>query len=565
MATPMFFTQKIGVLVSNNVIEIPFYVVNGAVSIVTARIRDIATGEILIQSDYSASKITDQGIYTKCKSRININILLTKGIKQFQIQLKVNNSNWSPAAIINVTSAHAFVFSGINSLDSNDYYITGELQFTDSSESDQLESYSLELFEITRGNSGDISSLIEQTNILTPLGVNQIYYEIQKPLNLQKTHNVRIKYKTKKGYEATQTESLSFSFVVPDTSSSSNENMRFIQRSTPTITRDQTILSSLEINRWGLEGFVDLLRNATLYLDRTSSESNFSKWEAVTTYAINLTTSNFKCRLFFVVRDFFPSFGVDYKYRLRLQYYDHLTLKQISSQVAGPFIYDSEDVRLDSPNGDRYSIRYNPTISSLKYNTQDQVSTTLGGKYPFISMDGLTSQHYNLTNSIEQYVTTVVKPDVLNNATVTSHDESYANIIQERIFRDKVLSFLQEDEVKLFRSETEGTMLVKLSNINLTPNQQLGRRIWSFTATATEVAEVNTKTLEKYNFTKSYIGRNATHWGDIFVEGIEDNQVLWAEENQGELYMMGELKWTQVSNSNETIVNTLYRDDYADI
>ena len=54
--------------------------------------------------------------------------------------------------------------------------------------------------------------------------------------------------------------------------------------------------------------------------------------------------------------------------------------------------------------------------------------------------------------------------------------------MRERVFREKVLKFLLANEVRLFRSPIEGMMLIKLSNISLTPNTVLGRRLWSFTA-----------------------------------------------------------------------------------
>ena len=63
-----------------------------------------------------------------------------------------------------------------------------------------------------------------------------------------------------------------------------------------------------------------------------------------------------------------------------------------------------------------------------------------------------------------------------------------------------VLEFLYDDSIKLFKSTTEGNILVKLTDINLTPNQSLGRMVYSFSAIATEVAEYNMDNCKKYNF-----------------------------------------------------------------
>ena len=70
--------------------------------------------------------------------------------------------------------------------------------------------------------------------------------------------------------------------------------------------------------------------------------------------------------------------------------------------------------------------------------------------------------------------------------------------VKERIFREKVMEFLIDDKPKLFKSTTEGNVLVRLTNINFSPNQSLSRMIYSFSATATEIGEASQKNLEKY-------------------------------------------------------------------
>lgn len=69
--------------------------------------------------------------------------------------------------------------------------------------------------------------------------------------------------------------------------------------------------------------------------------------------------------------------------------------------------------------------------------------------------------------------------------TELTHD----NIYIERIFREKVEEFLNEFTYKLYKSPTEGNMVVALMNVTLTPKQQLGRMIFDFSATAYEIAE----------------------------------------------------------------------------
>ena len=49
---------------------------------------------------------------------------------------------------------------------------------------------------------------------------------------------------------------------------------------------------------------------------------------------------------------------------------------------------------------------------------------------------------------------------------------------------EKLILFAVENNIKLFRSTTEGNILIKLMNIDFQPNETLGRRLYSFTATA---------------------------------------------------------------------------------
>jgi hypothetical protein len=64
-------------------------------------------------------------------------------------------------------------------------------------------------------------------------------------------------------------------------------------------------------------------------------------------------------------------------------------------------------------------------------------------------------------------------------------------IILERYFREAVVDFLSDNTIKLFKSTPEGAMLVRLTDLSLSSEKALGRNIYSFTASATEVAEFN--------------------------------------------------------------------------
>lgn len=78
-------------------------------------------------------------------------------------------------------------------------------------------------------------------------------------------------------------------------------------------------------------------------------------------------------------------------------------------------------------------------------------------------------------------------------------DLTSKNICLERQFKLEVLDWLTNGEPKLFKSPNEGNYIVRLLNVSLTPNDQLGRMIHTFNATAYEVADLSYDNLCKLN------------------------------------------------------------------
>lgn len=64
------------------------------------------------------------------------------------------------------------------------------------------------------------------------------------------------------------------------------------------------------------------------------------------------------------------------------------------------------------------------------------------------------------------------------------------NLQGERYFKLKVLDWLNNGKVKLFRSPAEGNYLVRLLNVSLSPTDSLGRMLHSFTCTGYEIADL---------------------------------------------------------------------------
>ena len=80
-----------------------------------------------------------------------------------------------------------------------------------------------------------------------------------------------------------------------------------------------------------------------------------------------------------------------------------------------------------------------------------------------------------------------------NNDFIEQRDFTY-----EREFRKEVNNFLKDGKIKLFKSPSEGNLLVRLTNISLSPETSLGRLIYNFSATITEMDEISITNYKKY-------------------------------------------------------------------
>lgn len=101
--------------------------------------------------------------------------------------------------------------------------------------------------------------------------------------------------------------------------------------------------------------------------------------------------------------------------------------------------------------------------------------------------------------------------------------QSDENIFLERKFRDLVMSWLSDGKPKLYRSETEGNMIVMVSNVSFTPVQKTQRLIYSMSCTITEIAKYNLENLIEYDLIPSEIVSNYKPTGEWdFNEGRWD-------------------------------------------
>ena len=180
-----------------------------------------------------------------------------------------------------------------------------------------------------------------------------------------------------------------------------------------------------------------------------------------------------------------------------------------------------EDIFLVGEGGRQLKVRFNPSVSSVRTNIKEARVETIGSKYPYITRNGNVGyKEFPLSGTITHFMDTTEEfapraelfiedelAGLIENVDMTAmYDAMYNshgmndmnNEILEREFRDKVVAFLQDGKPKLFKSPTEGVMIVRLMDVNLTPNQQLGRMIYDFSCNVVEVDKYTLDNLDKY-------------------------------------------------------------------
>lgn len=122
----------------------------------------------------------------------------------------------------------------------------------------------------------------------------------------------------------------------------------------------------------------------------------------------------------------------------------------------------------------------------------------------------------------------------------------------ERKFREEVIEWLNDGEPKLYRSMTEGNLIVMLDSISLTPNAQLGRRIWNFSCTVYEVEDGYSLTaldsLGIYHINNDY---------EVYIEGSTDSEYSVDIDTTQVKRQIGQRLSVISSNSNPTTIVSL--------
>lgn len=404
-----------------------------------------------------------------------------------------NFSEWSTVCLVRGISVPSLSISGFDiSADTtlwslNNVDVVGRLTYADSAETDTLKSYQIKLYDINNQLLSD--SGVIYSNAYS--NINEFNYTFEYAFNEGESYYFTFEYETANMY----TESNTYEFmVVQEGADILNANL--------TATLDN-INGCIILNVKSKDDDDSFVGNITIR--RASSESNFTIWEDVHTESFEENS-----KLDYTWYDYTIKSGIYYKYIAQRR--SSVGNRGIAIHAEGePFMMLFDDMYLTGGDG-QLNIRFDPSVSSFKRTVSESRTDTIGSKYPYIKRNGYveyrqfpiggTITHLmdpsHLITSREE-----IFKDSLDNYTKFNKDKNvriddFNDWTYEREFREKVMDFLYANKVRLFRSATEGNILVKIMDINLTPNSTLGRRIYSFTATAYEVDAATIKNYDKY-------------------------------------------------------------------
>ena len=240
--------------------------------------------------------------------------------------------------------------------------------------------------------------------------------------------------------------------------------------------------------------------NSKLSIRRASDEDDFTKWDVIWNKNITSAVSDY-----ISFDDFTIESGTLYKYEINYIAPNSTTYFIVEGPVLSVF-----DYAFLTGEGTQLCVKFNDNVGSFKHNVSDNIVTTIGSKYPYITRNSsMDYRTFSLSGTIA-YEMDVQNQFSSRSAIYGDWIEVYGSYfvnhyfnqrndrITQRKFRELVMNYLYDDIPKLFRSTSEGNILVRITDVSLTPNNQIGRMIYDFSCTATEIGEADLKNYKLY-------------------------------------------------------------------
>lgn len=388
-------------------------------------------------------------------------------------------SEWSTISIIKTLSPfdsyiQNFNTGVVNNISTTVYTFVGMTNLYNSNPKETIKSTRFVLFDF-KGNQLEDSGAIIQPESQKLYN----YHTFNKVLDPDTTYQVLFEVSTSSGY--TQSQLYDFAVVLEDRditySIELNEN--YYGMSSEEISLSKTMVRLVVKDAAYSD---ENLKPNTYLIRRASSKDNFETWIDLAELRCAIGTSE----LYATYNDIMVESGITYKYTVQPKMLNTSRLVVSDSVEATP-VY--EHTWLLGQNNAYLSIGFNLNLSNFKTVIKEAKIETIGSQYPFFVRNGnIKYREFSLSGLICQNM------DVTNSLRIEEYENRH---IQERMFRDSLHELLLDGRPKLFKSETEGLILVYLSNVSLTPNNVLGRMLYDFSMTATEIGRVDVDNLSE--------------------------------------------------------------------
>lgn len=276
-------------------------------------------------------------------------------------------------------------------------------------------------------------------------------------------------------------------------------------------TLEATLLIFPNVEEGYIELKLDSLSNDNIvgkFTIKRRKEQEPGRWEKILNfYIVEEPFSSFS------YKDFTVEQGVKYVYALQECGGENVYSKHVNGRVYSHELnqWIEQSVSVDFEHcflydGERQlKIKYNPEISSFKTNILETKTETIGSKYPFIFKNGIVSyKEFPISglishNSDEERLFIKDENFFVEGQENFSVGYSEENVYRERLFKLEVLNWLNNGKPKLFRSPHEGNYIVYLTGNSLSPKQEVGRMLHTFSSTAFEIAPCTYENLLTYN------------------------------------------------------------------
>ena len=429
-----------------------------------------------------------------------------------------NFSEWSTFCTVKATSKPDITITSLKA-GVNNVITTSTLHFVGSYDNDDvsenLYSYSLNLLQGT--------NIIESSGLLysNQYGSGKFDYTFKHELIDKTEYSIILSYSTINKY----TETLSYSITTEQALENAKEiyvvcaeTANYILPSKEDPFYEESIYTEQE------NGYIRLKLysrensfKGTVIIRRTDSKSNFTIWEDIKIITFKTSKSANDINSFHTIYDFTAESGIFYRYGIQtLDSNNNRTKLQVIKNNNNDInvIRDFEYSYLIGENNKILKLSLNNTMGNYNYTYIESKTDTIGGTYPIITRNGNTKYR---TFPINGMISTVMDDNEFFTSdlelykymnVVSAYNEyrikngfSFNNDFQKEFkFREKVLEFLQDGKPKLFKSASEGNIIVQIMNVASQPNQTLNRMLYSFTSTANEVAEDSLENYKKYGF-----------------------------------------------------------------